>query len=148
MVLKQLDHVAILVRDTEDALGYFRDRLGLDVVHVEDNEPGQARLTYLDAGGALIQLVQPLNEQAPLWPDLVERGEGLHHICFGVDDVSAAANTLADFDVPLKLGSGRGRRSAFIPGNTHHGVLVELTEATLPVPRTSESPGGPASADS
>ncbi|MBS1883493.1 MAG: VOC family protein, partial [Actinobacteria bacterium] len=85
--IQRLDHVAIAVRDTEAALSYFRDRLGLAVVSSEENAPAQARLTYLDAGNAFIQLVAPLAAGAPIAGHLRRHGEGLHHVCFGVDDV-------------------------------------------------------------
>ena len=49
------------------------------------------RLTYLDAGNAFLQLVEPLDPASALATWLDEHGEGLHHICFGVDDVPAAA---------------------------------------------------------
>jgi methylmalonyl-CoA/ethylmalonyl-CoA epimerase len=123
--LRRLDHVAIAVRDTDEALRHFRDRLGLPVVHQEDNQAAEARLTYLDAGNAYLQLVQPLNPQSPL----AQLGEGLHHICFGVEDVAGSAAVLAgDGAPPVQLGSGRGRPSAFVPGPAPHGVRIEFTE--------------------
>jgi len=126
----QLDHVAVLVRDVDEALGYWRDRLGLPVVHDEVNETARARLTYLDAGGVFIQLLAPLDETAPLAAALAADGEGLHHLCFAADDVLGRAAELADADAPApRAGSGRGRPSAFVPGPPHHGVLVETTAA-------------------
>lgn len=127
--IRRLDHVAIAVRDTDEALAYFRDELGLAVVSDEENEVAKARLTYLDAGDVFIQLVAPLAPDAPIAQHLESKGEGLHHICFGVEDVPAAAAELggvAPGDV--KVGSGRGRQSAFVPGEASHGTLVEVTE--------------------
>lgn len=124
----RLDHVAILVGDSDKALGYFRDELGLPVVHAEVVEKIAVRLTYLDAGNAFIQLVEPLDPASALAGQLRERGEGLHHICFGVDDVLDTAGELAGGEA-VTPGTGRGRLSAFVPG-TRHGVLVELTESS------------------
>lgn len=124
--LRRLDHVAIAVSDTEQALLYFRDRLGLDVIHVEENTVAQARLTYLDAGNALIQLVEPLNADAQVAQHLREHGEGLHHICFAVSDVPCALAELSGEAAP-QLGSGRGRPSGFLP-ELAHGVRIECTE--------------------
>lgn len=127
--LRRLDHVAILVRDTEAALGYFRDRLGLRLVSSEEIETPPVRLSYLDCGNAYIQLVEPRDPTTPLARHLAEHGEGLHHVCFGVDDVPAAAAFLAAPDAPaVTLGSGRGRISAFVPGPSEHGVVIECTE--------------------
>jgi len=128
MTLRGLDHVAILVRDTDEALAYYRDRLGLPVVHAEAPEAPPVRLTYVDCGNALIQLIEPTGP-SPLATQLERDGEGVHHLCFGADDPVAAAAALADDGAGEPLtGSGRGRASAFVPGAPHHGVLVECTE--------------------
>jgi methylmalonyl-CoA/ethylmalonyl-CoA epimerase len=126
--LRRLDHVAVVVRDTEHALRYFRDRLGLEVARSEELESPRVRLTYLDAGNAYIQLLEPLEGTEPLARWLDENGEGLHHVCFGVDDVLGAARELSADDAQPVAGRGRGRVSAFVPGPPEHGLLVECTE--------------------
>jgi methylmalonyl-CoA/ethylmalonyl-CoA epimerase len=126
--LRRLDHVAFLVRDTETALAYFRDRLGLRVSSTEELDTPRVRLTYLDAGNAWVQLVEPLDQASAAAATLAEHGEGLHHVCFGVDDVPDAAATLAGDDaLPVSLGHGRGRPSAFVPGEPPHGARIEVT---------------------
>ncbi len=127
-VLRRLDHVAIAVRDTDAALRYFRDRLGLEVSRSEEIESPHVRLTYLDAGNAYIQLVEPLDPGADLARWIDENGEGIHHICFGVDDVLKVARELSLDGAAPTAGSGRGRVSAFVPGPLVHGVRVECTE--------------------
>ena len=126
--IRRLDHVAVAVRDTEEALRYFRDHLGLEVAKTEELESPHVRLTYLDTGNAYIQLLEPLDADGDLARWIDERGEGLHHICFGVDDVLAAAKELAGDGPAPTAGSGRGRVSAFVPGSAVHGVRVECTE--------------------
>jgi methylmalonyl-CoA/ethylmalonyl-CoA epimerase len=131
-VIRRLDHVAVVVADTERALEYFSGRLGLDVVATDVVEKPHVRLTYVDAGNILIQLVEPLDGDSPIAGHLAEHGEGLHHICFGVDDVPADTLALADPGSELpNQGGGRGRKSSFVPGPAHHGVLVECTEFNL-----------------
>ena len=127
-VLRRLDHVAVAVRDTNGALRYFRDRLGLQVASSEELDSPHVRLTYLDAGNAYIQLIEPLDAHGELARWIDENGEGIHHICFGVDDVLAAAAELSADGVAPTPGSGRGRTSAFVPGGPVHGVRVECTE--------------------
>lgn len=123
--LRRLDHVAVAVRDTELALRHFRDRLGLAVVSSEYVMQPPVRLTYLDCGNCLLQLVEPLREDSPIASFLDEHGEGLHHVCFAVDDVEAALGQ--DGGSSPSLGSGRGRISAFVPGEVH-GTRIEVTE--------------------
>jgi methylmalonyl-CoA/ethylmalonyl-CoA epimerase len=126
-LLRRLDHVAILVRSTDAALRYYEGELGLPVHSSEEIDSPHVRLTYLDAGNAFLQLVEPLDPASALGAWLDERGEGLHHICFGVDDVPAAASALSDGDRPA-LGSGRGRPSAFVATGDSHGVRIECTQ--------------------
>jgi methylmalonyl-CoA/ethylmalonyl-CoA epimerase len=125
--IRRLDHVAVLVRSTDDALRFYRDRLGLPVHSSEELDTPHVRLTYLDAGNAYLQLVEPLDPASPLGAWLDEHGEGLHHICFGVDDVPAAVAELSDPGSEVVLGSGRGRLSSFLTAN-RNGVRIECTE--------------------
>jgi methylmalonyl-CoA epimerase len=126
--LRRLDHVAVAVSDTDRALEYFVGRLGLELASTEVIDTPHVRLTYLDAGGVFIQLVEPLDDASPIAAHLAEHGEGLHHIAFAVEDVPGTAAELADPGAPpVTLGSGRGRPSAFVPGEAHHGVRVEVT---------------------
>jgi methylmalonyl-CoA epimerase len=127
--LRRLDHVAIAVRDTEKALDYFCGRLGLKVVHTDVLDEPPLVLTYLDAGNAYVQLIAPRSGESDLTRWLDEHGEGIHHLCFGVDDVAGAAAVLSSTEVDrIALGQGRGRTSAFVPNGAPHGVTVELTE--------------------
>ena len=127
-ILRRLDHVAVLVRSTDDALRFYRDHLGL-VVHSSEEIPSPpVRLTYLDAGNAFVQLVEPLESDSDLAKWLDAHGEGLHHICFGVDDVANAVSTLSEDGSPVMLGTGRGRVSGFVTTSGGNGVRIECTE--------------------
>lgn len=124
--VRRLDHVAIAVRDTNSALAEFSIRLGLRRVHSEELSRPAVRLTYLDAGNCFIQLVQPLSPEAEIAAWLDEHGEGVHHVCFGVDDVATAVAAIGG-ETPSAVGSGRGRVSAFVPGSLH-GMRIECTQ--------------------
>lgn len=127
-MIRSLDHVAVLVADTQVALRNFRDHLGLRVVAVDEPPEVPVRLTYLDLGNAWLQLVEPLDDGHPLAASLRERGEGLHHICLGVDDVESERRRIGPPGVePPPLGSGRGRPAGFPAGDPPHGVLIECT---------------------
>jgi methylmalonyl-CoA/ethylmalonyl-CoA epimerase len=126
---RRLDHIAIAVRDTETALAYFCGRLGLKVVHTDVLDAPPLVLTYLDVGNAFVQLIAPRSEDSDLMRWLDEHGEGVHHVCFGVEDVPLAAVALSSADASLiTLGQGRGRTSAFVANGAPHGVTIELTE--------------------
>ena len=125
-VVRRLDHVALAVRDSEGAARDLHDRLGLDVVHTEELSRPRVRLTYLDAGNGFIQLVEPLDGESEVARWLDEHGEGVHHVCFGVDDVAESVARIGGGPRPDQLGSGRGRPSAFVP-EPIRGMRVECT---------------------
>jgi methylmalonyl-CoA/ethylmalonyl-CoA epimerase len=124
-VIRRLDHVAIAIADSREAVRRYADDLGLVVVHQEELREPPVRLTYIDAGNCFLQLVEPLGP-GELADWLAANGEGLHHLCFGVDDVAAAAAALGDGSA-VRMGSGRGRPSAFVPGSPD-GVRLECTQ--------------------
>jgi methylmalonyl-CoA/ethylmalonyl-CoA epimerase len=124
-----IDHVAILVRDIDASLPYYTEQLGFRLTGDERTQAsGGVRLAYLDAGNVSIQLVSPTGASGPIADYLASHGEGLHHICFTVDDID---QTIAKFapgqDVPVSVG-GRSRRTAFLPARPN-GLITELTEA-------------------
>ena len=128
--LRRLDHVAILVRDTNEAVKHYEQALGLRLISSETVKALSVRLSYLDCGNAFLQLVEPLDPASALAAVLEERGEGLHHICFAVDDVKAAVSAMRGRD-DLPLGTGRGRPSAFVDDGDQHGVRIECTQFDL-----------------
>jgi methylmalonyl-CoA/ethylmalonyl-CoA epimerase len=130
-VLRRIDHVAVLVRSTDDALDFYHGRLGLRVHSSEVIPSPHVRLTYLDVGNAFLQLVEPLEPESELAVWLDQNGEGLHHVCFGVDDVANSAAGLSDDSQSVTLGRGRGRSSAFVKTSKSHGVRIECTEFRL-----------------
>jgi methylmalonyl-CoA/ethylmalonyl-CoA epimerase len=125
--LRRLDHVAIVVESSDRALEYFSGTLGLEVAASEVLETPAVRLVYLDAGNVFLQLIEPLDSSSEIASWLAEHGEGVHHICFAVDRVPEAIEQLSG-EQPASVGTGRGRRSAFLPGPAQHGVLLECTE--------------------
>jgi methylmalonyl-CoA/ethylmalonyl-CoA epimerase len=126
--LRRLDHVAVVVRDTDAALRHFRDTLGLRVAAVDEPPEIAVRLTYLDLGNAYLQLVEPLDGETAVARWLADRGEGLHHLCFEVGDLASALERLRpDGEAQPTLGSGRGRPTGFVAGEPPHGVPIELT---------------------
>jgi methylmalonyl-CoA/ethylmalonyl-CoA epimerase len=128
-VFRQLDHVAILVPNTEEALRVWRDVVGLQVLFSEVVNGGTIRLTHLDLGNTQLQLVEPLTDNHPLRGQAAA-GACLHHLCFTVDEVAQARAALAS----TPLGSERtphqgtlGKRAMFLNINGSQGVPLEIT---------------------
>ncbi|MGI9243455.1 MAG: VOC family protein [Verrucomicrobiales bacterium] len=130
-MFKEVDHIAIVVRDTQNALSFYRDQMGLPLLYSETLDEVGVRLTHLDMGNVRLQLVQPLNAEHPLTKHLEEHGEGFHHVCWKVDNVEEAMQELDRYKLGPKPNephpAPRGGSAAFIePGQTR-GVLWEMT---------------------
>ena len=132
-MFRGLDHLAIVVRDTEEALTVWRDRYGFALLFSEVVQEGSVRLTHLDLGNTHLQLVEPLAADHPLQEWLARNGPGLHHFCLRVGDVGSARDELsgsglADPARPPHQGT-RGQRALFLDPESSGGVAVEITGA-------------------
>ena len=131
---KRIDHIAIVVQDLDAALQVYRDALGLPLERVEEVPAEQVKVAFLPlpAGDGEVELVQPTTDDTGIARYLAKRGEGMHHICFEVDDIQAAmdemtASGLQVLEEKPRLGS-QGQKYVFIHPKTAHGVLIELIE--------------------
>ena len=128
VMFQGLDHLAIVVSDTEDALKLWRDTMGFPVVCSEAVNDNTVLLTHLDLGNTHLQLVQPLVEDHPLQSWLKEHGSGLHHLCLKVDNVDKA---LTDAPVPAAAPTPHqgtaGKRALFFDNSHTDGIIVEVT---------------------
>lgn len=131
-VFTGVDHIAIVVRDTDEALVFYRDTLGFPVVVSEVVNDPPVKLTHLDLGNVYLQLVQPMTDDHPLHAYLNTHGEGLHHVCFKVDDVPAAMVALRDSPTPPGQDTPHsgplGRKAAFLNPTHTRGLRIEITD--------------------
>ena len=105
-MLTRIDHVGIACRDLEEKIAFYESVMGLSVVSREVNEAQGVREAMLQvcdgpAGGSYVQLLEPLGPQTPVGRFLERRGEGVHHIGYGVADVTAALEQLGGRGVRL-----------------------------------------------
>ena len=129
--IKKINHVAIVVRDIEESLRFWRDQLDLKLDHVEDVPSQASMVAFIPVGEGEIELVQPTDMDTGLGKYLEKRGEGMHHLCIEVDDIDGMLDDLKAKGVQLIDEVARdlpGRRMAFIHPRAANGVLVELYE--------------------
>lgn len=128
--MKRLDHIGIAVQDINDALKFFESALGMKLEHVATEEGGKTDVAFLPIGESEIELVQTHDPESGLGKFLAKRGEGIHHICFEVDDIRAAMARLQENGAQLIDETPRvnasGMQYAFIHPKSAHGVLIEL----------------------
>jgi methylmalonyl-CoA/ethylmalonyl-CoA epimerase len=130
-VIKKIDHLAIVVHNIEEALQVYEEALGLELTDVEEVPEQAVRIAFLPVGESEIELVEPLSTGSGVAKFLEKRGEGLHHVCFEVEDIEAALQDLADKGIrPINQQPRQGAhgRVAFLHPKSTHGVLIELIE--------------------
>ena len=143
-LLSRIDHVGIACRDLDVAIGLYQATFGLEVASLEVNEEQGVREAMLRVGGSggpaglmpgYVQLLEPLAPDTPVGKFLARRGEGLHHVGYGVSDVRQALAAVGGTGIRLiderpRHGS-MGASIAFLHPGDLGGVLTELVQAAL-----------------
>jgi methylmalonyl-CoA/ethylmalonyl-CoA epimerase len=129
--IKKINHIAIAVKDVEESLVFWRDAMGLTVDHIEDVPSQKAQVVFIPVGDSEVELVKPTSPDTGVAKFIDEKGGGMHHLCFEVDDIDGMLAQLKEKgvrlinDVALEL---PGRKMAFVHPKSTNGVLVELYE--------------------
>ena len=131
-MIKGIDHIAIAVENLDATAELFERVFGAKIKH-EENVPGfKARVATLETGGTDIELVQATSPDSAIAKFVTERGQGMHHVAFRVEDIDAALAKLRDDGVMLIDQAARpgkeGSRVAFLHPKATGRVLVELVE--------------------
>jgi methylmalonyl-CoA epimerase len=130
---KQIDHIGIAVSDLESAKSFYEDCLGMEVDHEETL--GDMKIAFVPVGGVNLELIQSTTEDGVIAKFIANRGEGVHHIAYEVEDVDSALKELQRQGVKVvdkKARSGaHGKEVAFLHPKSTYGVLTELVN--LPI---------------
>ncbi|HET8996792.1 MAG TPA: methylmalonyl-CoA epimerase [Acetobacteraceae bacterium] len=130
MKIKRVEHIAIAVDSLDRSAGLWRDAFGLDVEYEETI--GETRLAMLPVGESYLELLEGQGPESGVSQWIGEKGTGLFHICFEVEDIDGALAELKAKGVKLRdetprIGHG-GARIAFLDPASTGNVLVELAE--------------------
>jgi methylmalonyl-CoA epimerase len=132
MLLTEIDHVAIAVRDLEAAIDYYQRAFGATVDHREIVESDGVEEALLRVADSYIQLITPTREDSPVAKAIEKRGEGLHHVGYRVADCAEALDAMkaagaTPIDQAPRPGS-RGTTVAFVHPKGSFGTLIELVQ--------------------
>jgi len=131
-MLKKIHHIAVAVDNLDEAAKFYQDGLGLDLTGIEVVSAQKTKVGFFKIGGSNIELVQPAEPDSPLDKFLKTKGQGMHHLCFEVDDIEAEIKNLLEngatmIDQKPRPGA-HNSRVAFIHPKSTSGVLIELVE--------------------
>jgi methylmalonyl-CoA/ethylmalonyl-CoA epimerase len=136
----RIDHIGIAVANLDEAINWYETTFGLTVAARETNEAQgvhEAMLAVQVDGpgpaGSYVQLLEPTRDDSPVGKYLAKRGPGVHHIAYGVQDVTAALDSLGGAGLQLiDLHPRHGAMNssiAFLHPKSTGGVLTELVQA-------------------
>jgi len=129
--IKKIDHVAIAVRDIDEAAAKYKEIFGLTPREREVVASQKTEAALLPIGESNIELISPKGNDG-LAKFLEKRGPGIHHVAVEVEGIEDALAFLKTLGVPLideaPRAGARGHKVAFVHPKATGGVLVELVE--------------------
>jgi len=131
----QIHHIAIVVKDLDAALTFYRDALGIEVGERREVPAEGVEIAILPLGDSELELLEPLDPANSIGRFLDKRGEGIHHVCLLVEDIAAAVTRMKDEGAQMATevrSHPDGTRYAFVHPKSTHGVLMELYEKPQP----------------
>lgn len=128
----KIDHLGIAVHSIEKAMPLYTGMLGLELHEIEEVADQKVRTAVFPVGESRIELLEPTSPDSPVAKFLEKRGEGIHHVALGVQDLESALARLREegaqlIDEKPRLGAG-GAMIAFVHPKSTGGVLLELCQ--------------------
>jgi methylmalonyl-CoA/ethylmalonyl-CoA epimerase len=131
-MLKKINHIAVAVNNLEEASKFYQTVLGLTLSGVEVVTAQKTKVGFFKIGESNIELVQPAEPDSPLVKFLETKGQGIHHICFEVDDIEAEVKAYLEKGATMVDQNPRpgahDTKVAFVHPKSSGGVLIELCE--------------------
>lgn len=131
-MIKKVDHIAIAVKNLDEALSIYEKLFGLKAEKIEDIPDQRVKAALIPIGeGSEIELIQPVDNESGVAKFLEKKGEGIHHIALEVENVDQELKSMVAQGVNLidrEPRSGLAGRIAFLHPKSTRGVLIELCQ--------------------
>ncbi len=130
MLATHIEHIGIAVKNLEESIRYYEDILGLKCYAVEEVKDQKVKTAIFKIGESKIELLETTDPEGPIGRFIKDKGEGVHHIAFAVNNVQTALEEVKSKGV--KLVDQKARKGAeeldiaFLHPKSTHGVLMEL----------------------
>ena len=132
MKILKIEHLGLACRSADAAATFYSGILGLPVVARETLEEMKLKVVKVQSGESVLELLEPLEGEPLISKFLASKGEGIHHVCFQVEDIRGAIRELKEkgyapiWDEP-RVGAG-GKWVIFLRPKETFGVLIELNQ--------------------
>ena len=129
---RHINHVCIAVSDIEETLEFYEKLFGVSRSgEIETIEDQGVKAALVRVGASQLEFIQPTDSENGVSKFIDRRGEGVHHICFEVDDLASKLKELDDSGVQMIDKEPRDGLSGiigFIHPKATRGVLIELVD--------------------
>ena len=133
MSVKRIDHIGIAVESIEESLKLYKEVLGMEFKGVEELTDRGLKTGFIQAGDAMIELLEPISEKSTISKFIEKKGPGMHHIALLVEDINQSMNTLKEKGYRLLSEEpeegAHGTKVVFLHPKSTNGVLLELVES-------------------
>ena len=129
-MITKIDHLGIAVKSIDEAAKYYEGALGLKCTGREEVPSQKVKTAFYQVGETAIELLEPTSPDSPVAKFLAEKGEGIHHVAFASDDITAqlagatAAGVRLIHEVPFT--GAHDKLVAFLHPKATFGVLTEF----------------------
>lgn len=131
-MLKKIDHIGIAVAELESAVEKYKIITGTEPAHKEVVDEQKVATVFFPVGQVRLELLKGTHPDSPISKFIEKRGEGIHHICFEVDDLKRSVEVMSTMGLHfIEQASGKGAggsKVAFIHPKSSGGILMELVE--------------------
>ncbi len=130
--MKKIEHIGIAVKNIEQSNKLFTKLLGTPPYKTETVESEGVSTSFFLSGENKIELLEALHSESPIAKFIENRGEGIHHIAFDVDDIVAEMKRLEHEGFTLLNKEPRpgadNKLICFLHPKETNGVLIELCQ--------------------
>lgn len=128
----KIDHIGIAVKSIEEALPFYTETLGLELLGMEEVTTQKVKVAFIQIGESKIELLEPLSEESAVAKFIAKKGEGIHHVALGVKDIDERIKEMKEHGIQMindtSVPGAGGAQVAFMHPKSTGSVLYELCE--------------------
>ncbi|WP_017728264.1 methylmalonyl-CoA epimerase [Halalkalibacterium ligniniphilum] len=133
---RRIDHIGIAVTSIKEVLPFYVGSLKLQLLGMEEVPSQGVKIAFLKLGESKIELLEPLSAESPIAKFIKKRGEGIHHIALGVQNIEERIAEIKENGVEMinekPVPGANGMKVAFLHPRSARGVLYEYCEKDDP----------------
>jgi methylmalonyl-CoA/ethylmalonyl-CoA epimerase len=131
-MMQKIEHLGIAVKNLEESVKTWTHLLGEPAYKTEEVAGEMVRTAFFRMGESKIELLEATSPESAIAKFIEKKGEGIHHIAFGVQDLKQEAERLTTegfraLNTEPKAGADHKWVMFFHPKETG-GVLIEICQ--------------------